>query len=225
MFDLRICVNKFRQIRTYYADLPGNPPGVGANIQLRYSPAVTYNPLINYNPTTAGSELHWIGRVMSNHNFKTNQHGDTEDVIDVASGQPNPFYDLNPSVTFTDEDDFADGPARPDLQNDHYWSAELYLVEKTPGKQEVTIYNGISWGWRNTVTPPPPVSLPPCVGGSGGGGCLTTVSTNRNLLFFNSGNAAQFRKPVDEPTTALGLLALGAWGAVQGLKIRKSKQQ
>ncbi|WP_026098655.1 PEP-CTERM sorting domain-containing protein [Kamptonema formosum] len=39
-------------------------------------------------------------------------------------------------------------------QYNHYWSAELYLVEPTAPKQ-VTIYNGISWGWKNEVVPEP----------------------------------------------------------------------
>ncbi len=58
-------------------------------------------------------------------------------------------------------------------------------------------------------------NFPPCIGGSGGGGCFTITSLAAN----------RYTRPssVPEPTTVLGLLALSTWGAVQGLKIRKSK--
>jgi hypothetical protein len=78
---------------------------------------------------------------------------------------------------------FADAPQRADFTETWDWSAELYLTE-TNGSQ-VTLYDGISWGWSTTVTtdpPPPPPSSPTCSPstsrrivsspGSGGGGVV-----------------------------------------------------
>ncbi|PPT07655.1 hypothetical protein CKA32_004779 [Geitlerinema sp. FC II] len=132
----------------YYTDVNDfRHPGqdyIGSQIKIRYTPGYG-------DPTPAENQLHWIQRVISNHSSATGVHGDDEDVIDVSSGQTNPFYDLIPNISFTDEDDFADGPKRPDLQNNHVWLGELFLVEIPDRSQpkKVTVYNGISWGWRN----------------------------------------------------------------------------
>ena len=65
-------------------------------------------------------------------------------------------------------------------------------------------------------------------GGSGGGGCARTLAlrtVNQSLPIFDidkdytSGKS----KSVPESTPALGLLALGAWGIVKALKIKKDK--
>lgn len=48
---------------------------------------------------------------------------------------------------------FGDAPNRDDPQNDHTWDAELWLAKETREpvslNKKVTLYNGISWGWRN----------------------------------------------------------------------------
>ncbi len=205
------------EIRTYYANVQGNPPGVGSQFQLFYNPAGS-------DPTPAGNQLHWIQRVVNNHNLTNNPgHGNNEDVIDVPLGQTNPFYDLIPGISFTDEDDFADGPTRPDPWNEHTWFAELHLVEipdPVNAPKTVTIYNGISWGWRNTVTPPNTGGG--CNGSSGGGGCAGTF-VSQELPLSDGVNASQSPYSVPEPISTFGLLGLGAWGVFQGLKIRKNK--
>ena len=53
---------------------------------------------------------------------------------------------------------FRDVPSRDDIYyNNKNWSAELYLAEvQDPinNPKQVTIYNGISWGWKSIFTPP-----------------------------------------------------------------------
>jgi|JFJP01.1.fsa_nt_gi PEP-CTERM putative exosortase interaction domain len=199
------------------------PVAVGAQIKLHYTAGLG-------DPIPAINQLHWIQWVRSNHSYATNTHGDNEDVIDVPSGQSNPFYDLIPGIAYTDEENFADGPKRFDIENDHLWSAELFLVEvPDPIKPKtVTVYNGISWGWRNLYTPP--ISLPPlpCDGSSGGGGCVTTANNfgirELPLSDFDSGDPNQLPEKVPEPTTIFGLLALGAAGTIKILKNKFNKQ-
>lgn len=121
------------------------------------------------------------------------------------------------------------GTGRPDIDEKHDWYAELYLVQETAPKT-VTIYNGISWGWNNTFTPSSPISLPPirCDGSSGGGGCFTTASDiairELPLSDFDSGDPNQSAEKVPEPTTILGLFALGAASTIQILKNKFNKQ-
>ncbi len=191
-------------IPVYEAFVPGVPSGnnsVGAQLQVVYVPG-TGAPM----PST--SELHWIQRVTSNHGTTSSLnllsglpivtdrgHGTLEDKIDVVSDQLNPnspfynpFYDQfgNATETF-----FVDTPTRPDPAEPHTWAAELYLAEvKDPinNPKDVTIYEGLKWGWRNTVTPPPPPPPPPSpsvcdpgsnAGGSGGGGVGCTRACDR----------------------------------------------
>ncbi len=121
-------------------------PAVGAEIYLRYTlGAGDPQP----NPALGGS-CHWIQRVRDNHNITDNPgHGNLEDVIDVGGALP--YYDQvgdagwNAAAgTFY----FHDWPSRPDRRRYHWWDAELYLVDETAA-QAATIYNGVSWGWRN----------------------------------------------------------------------------
>jgi hypothetical protein len=117
-------------------------PVVGGQLGLRYN-------YVDSDPTPDGS-LHWIQRVVSNHSI-TGNHGNQEDVIDIFPGQPNPFYDYVFDATETTFNDF---PRRTDPVQNHNWLAELYLVKET-GPRQVTIYNGIQWGWSNTTQPVP----------------------------------------------------------------------
>ncbi len=118
-------------------------PVVGGQLQLRYN-------YVDSDPIPDGS-LHWIQRVVNNHSL-TGNHGDQEDVIDIApAGQPNPYYDHTFDATETTFNDFS---RRPDPAQNHNWLAELYLVKET-GVRQATIYNGIQWGWSNTAQPVP----------------------------------------------------------------------
>ena len=171
---------------------------VGGQTLLYYQPGTN-------DPRPGRNSLHWIQRVVSNHSFATNQHGDDEDVIDIYPGQKNPFYDLIPGYPHLGGTFFEDRSVRPDIQNDHLWLAELYLAEvKDLNKSTVvTIHNGITWGWRNIFTPvqaSAPTDPPPACdnssstsgggsgGGSGGSGCSDNgwgdERDNRELPLF-----------------------------------------
>jgi hypothetical protein len=113
--------------------------GVGSFIDVSYVPGAG-------DPTPAASNLHWIQRVVDNHNIGPGGgHGVPENIIDVDPGQPNPYYD---DGGFAGEDFLVDVPYRNDPDKNHNWLAELFLVEETAANT-VTIYNGIQWGWKN----------------------------------------------------------------------------
>lgn len=122
-----------------------NPNSVGANFAMDFV-AGAGDP--------AGVVFHWIQRVFDNHAFD-GAHGVNEDLIDATttSALTNPgrlFYDFD--VAFATPPHFEDSPRRPDPQNFHSWNAELYLVSiPNVGSKNVTIYNGVSWGWTNSV--------------------------------------------------------------------------
>jgi hypothetical protein len=128
----------------------GEPARVGARFRLEYEPG-------NGDPKPEDSELHWIQRVINNHNIRNNEsgeHGINADIIDNKGREEDPYYDTTFGVQPFDEKTFRDFARRADPGNNHNWLAELYLVERTAPKQ-VTIYNGIQWGWENRVEPVP----------------------------------------------------------------------
>lgn len=196
---------------------------VGADIRVFYNPAQG-DPVGN---------THWIQGVFNNHAVENTLsgpidlgHGTLENKVDVVTEQTNPnyIYPQNPAKqTFNPYYDtfgqatavsFYDIPNRRDVQESHTWLAALYLVQETAPKQ-VTVYNGFLWGWGNEYTPAP------CTGGSGGGGC--TQAVNRSGI--PSGNIAVLPESVPESSSILGILLLGAWGVIQGMKIKNHKQQ
>lgn len=225
-------------------DKTGKPTvNAGANIQLRYIPPLSV-PLPGSIPDP--NKLHWIQRVTAyDLTDLTKIKGDPNNFIDVPSTQNNPFYDLNPGVKLPNKYTFQDMPGKTRFQANSTtivdtFVAELFLVSGpdpvlVPDPLKVpklfTIYNGISWSWKNTFTPPPSGGGGGgCSGGSGGGGCTTvafaarTIDRELPLSDIDSDEASQSPKSVPEPTTALGVLVLGAWGVVQGLKKRIAKQ-
>lgn len=122
----------------------GTPTGVGAEFQLEYIPG-------SGDPSLSNS-LHWIQRVVNNHSVGTLHNNEMVDIIDNLSSPINPFYPYDTeSGPFRS---FYDFPYRSDADNNHYWLANLYLVNETAPNQ-VTIYNGIEWGWENLVEPVP----------------------------------------------------------------------
>lgn len=127
----------------------GTAERVGAELRLEYIPGPG-------DPTPLNNSLHWIQRVFNNHDNQTDVHNDFDDKIDVGSQLINPFYDTLGAAT---ETIFYDFSGRIDTNNNHSWLADLYLVDET-SPQNVTIYNGIQWGWSNTVEPvPEPVTI------------------------------------------------------------------
>jgi hypothetical protein len=231
----------------------GNIPvdNVGAEIKVLYKPVVGKDPVDN--------QVHFIQRIFDNHAIISTLsgpidlgHGSLEDRIDTMREQTdtkyiqsqqqifNPFYDTYGRITRDAQNNtilFQDLSNRIDMFDNHDWSAELYVVRETAPKT-VTIYNGISWGWKNTYTPPKVSSSPkpnptplPCNGGggSGGGGCIRASSV-QNLLQelplsdFDSGEVFVPPESVPEPTTILGILGIGVWGAALRLKRKNHKQ-
>ena len=138
------------EIQAY--DAVATSDNVGAQLLLNYIPGISVT-----DPTPELNNLHWIQRVYDNHNVTNNPgHGNIENVIDIGSGVTNPFYD---TAFLANETTFFDFSRRPDVNSSHNWLAELYLVEEIAPRQ-VTIYNGIQWGWENTVeSVPEPLTI------------------------------------------------------------------
>jgi hypothetical protein len=102
--------------------------------------AVDDDPQFNY--------INWVQRVTSNHAWDSDDHGDSEDTLDVKRDAPRPFY-------FPDYDyrpNFFDRSYRGDFDQPHFWNAELFLT-KDYSSGTVEIYNGIAWGWKNVRLP------------------------------------------------------------------------
>jgi|GEM_PF-4879744 len=126
---------------------------LGTEFQLKYTPGKG-DPIAD--PDRAKNTVHWIQRVIDNHNITTNPgHGNAEDIVDIGKTQVTPYYD---DPTFSLPPVFYDFPSRNDPTKAHSWTAELYLVQETAAKT-VTVYNGVKWGWQNTVVPEPATLL------------------------------------------------------------------
>lgn len=140
---------------------------VGANFNLTYKPTGT-DPGANGNY----ANLHWIQRVFDNFNITAPNpanrgFGKPEDVIDNDPNNPAlPYYDgliknaKGMLVPFSIVPNFEDASRRAAMPG-ITWSAELFLVKddgKVNGKEELTVYDGVSWGWR-TVVPEPATVL------------------------------------------------------------------
>ncbi|MEG3858409.1 hypothetical protein QT974_04735 [Microcoleus sp. herbarium12] len=153
--------------------IPFVTPNVGAEIQVLYNPVVGQDPV--------GTNVHFIQRVVNNHAYISTlqgvikqPYGTLENKIDTVIEQTqlsfldpqnpqkqtfNPFYDTyGKTVRYPNQTIlFRDYPVRDDIYNNKAWDAELYLAEvKDPLNKpnEVTIYDGISWGWKSIFTPP-----------------------------------------------------------------------
>ncbi|MEH2215824.1 MAG: hypothetical protein V7K72_01560 [Nostoc sp.] len=278
--------------------------GVGAYIDIKYNSQKT-------DPKPGLGKIHWIQHIVNNHSIYNEYqvhtdegtHGLRYDGLDIPiSMNVNPYYD---TLGTANESSFRDKSYRLDPKNPHTWFAELYLVEET-AEREVTIYNGIRWGWinkvyrrKNPLPIPIPIRIPEipkfepipipipkipdlvCNPGSGGGGCNRTQTdgifdndsieninqeisysnideTNwtedfdfdindpdwieeqdPSVLEFENWDWTSDEEPildenqeednsespvsVPESTSALGLLALGAWGIMKAMKIRLEK--
>ena len=137
---------------------------VGASLALEYRPGAG-------DPTRENNRLNWIQRVVSNHSHN-GDHGSNENIIDDSNNRfnTNPFYYDLP--TFLQESIFSKSVFREDTNREHNWLAELYLVEQT-GSNEVTVYNGIQWGWENRVEAvPEPLTMFGAVAALGYGALL-----------------------------------------------------
>jgi hypothetical protein len=113
--------------------------GLPRGFAVRYTGAAQANP-------------HWIQVIRDNHNITNNPgHGNDEHIVD--SGAATPYYDDGAAADATN---FFDAPSRSDSTESHYWIGALYYASaKGPGlaAQEVTILNGMLWGWGNLFFP------------------------------------------------------------------------
>jgi hypothetical protein len=139
-------------LKVHSYDVDGTPTRVGIEFPL-IGFDVEYVPGVG-DPT---ANVHWIQVVTNNHNVTNNPgHGNPENVVDnpFSPGGRAPYYDDGGAA---DSRNFLDAPARNDANMTHHWIADLYLVTgpapTTPG--QVTIYNGIRWGWENHPVPEP----------------------------------------------------------------------
>lgn len=223
----------------------------GSQIQLRYIPPPTSTSKPSPSaivPSPLPNTLHWIQQVTRN--IQGGPHSGIYNFIDIDSTQNNPFYDLNPkNRPLPDKYTFIDFPGlrtpatiTPTTTITDTFIAQLYLVgvaDPINAPQKVTIYDGISWAWQNQLTPPSPkpnsspksTTNPPACnsGGSGGGGCgsvfsARTVMEELPLSDFDSGEVFVPPESVPEPTTILGILGIGVWGAALRLKRKNHKQ-
>jgi hypothetical protein len=143
-------------ITTYQAQ--GDANFVGALFRADYNPGQG-DPMRNF---------HWIQRVVADNR-------PAPGVIDVKPGQTSdPYYDtgFNPGSTY-----FTDNPARG-ASSPHWWSGEVYLVVETAPKT-FTIYNGVRWGWVNTL-PEPSALLLGALGLAGAAGCGAAARARRH---------------------------------------------
>lgn len=165
------------QIITHYACAPQTPcggeldeeepflNGVGSTLQLDYYPDLSSNDPIPDRIT--GDTVKWIQRVRNNHAIKSNpnpdKHGIFEDILDTNVGQSDPYYSGSQGegkksifdLSLYPYKFFGDAPYRIDPQESHFWDAELYLakeiIDRATATKKVTIYDGLSWGWRNAT--------------------------------------------------------------------------
>jgi hypothetical protein len=119
------------EVITYRAT--GKPDMVGATIVLSYKPG-------EGDPTPKSNTLKWIERVVPN-----NVDGKEEDYVNTEED----YIEGN-----VEERSFLGVSLREDTNKPHKWLAELYLAEETEPNQ-ITIYNGIQWGWENKVIQQP----------------------------------------------------------------------
>lgn len=147
-------------ISKYYVFVNGEDvSGCGGGFVFDYLPKES-DPV-----ATDSIKLHWIQRIVSNH--RTNSaHGTEENKIvfwksEKGKKQPEtPFFDVDPksgkkaklSASRSLPPHFEYETGKNDPENDHNWSSEVYLASIDRKKpKSVTIYNGIRWGWTNSI--------------------------------------------------------------------------
>lgn len=136
-------------LRVHTYNVYGANDGVGAEFDIEYVPG-------EGDPT---DNIHWIQVVTDNHNItdanpKNQGHGKAENIVDInlkLNNFVNPYYDNGFAGDSRNLYDFAGR----EPENPHTWTAELYLVSGPNAAGEVTIWNGVRWGWENHMVPEP----------------------------------------------------------------------
>jgi len=127
--------------------------GVGSTFYLKYHPAPT-----DPQPGQKGKQLHWIQMVRANYGEGIPGLIPHIPFIDNGFRSDDPYYD---TTGMAGESFFMDrpyAPTEPAAKRNNYFDAELYLVEEilrpATEPRQVTIYNGIRWGWSNKIIRP-----------------------------------------------------------------------
>jgi|GEM_PF-3596577 len=161
----------------FYRPGPGDPP---TSVPVSGTPNLTQaNPNLRW-IQIVNSELIVNSNVVLNEKFADNG----EPPANFINSPPfYPLADIRQDSKFSQDPNrriltFADASQRADVTKDYDWLAELYLAEiKDPGKpNEVTVYEGVQWGWSSTFTPK--ITF----GGSGGGGFLPGISQHNPIV-------------------------------------------
>jgi hypothetical protein len=113
--------------------------------------AVPFRALYTGSPLPSGSRLDWVQTVSSN----VTSDGRSP-FIDNAKDPTVPFYsqtaaNLLPGL-LPGQINFYDRPARSreflETVNPINWSAKLYPVRVDPNSKQITVYDGVSWGFK-----------------------------------------------------------------------------
>jgi hypothetical protein len=138
----------------------GKQMGVGATIWIDYEADPNDEPkfgqtywIQRVNVNTGGQPVSAYGMTATSFNLIDNLSSNTPFYLAADYlGRFNPQTKL-PSYSFLDVPYVLGTNSNPSYIYNHDWNFELYLAYLRPN-QEVTIYNGISWGWTNTFTRP-----------------------------------------------------------------------
>jgi hypothetical protein len=159
-------VDRAPQVRAGAITQPAeNDPGLGgAVIGLHYTPAPR-------STDPAAADVHWIQVVRTNaplaaeQRYGSNRGGGIyyfiDDLTDNQNTAPtNPFYD---NVHSAEGPDFIDNPARGFVRgldgNEITFQAQVFLATGTiaanPRDTTLRIYDGVWWGFHNSIVPSP----------------------------------------------------------------------
>jgi hypothetical protein len=218
---------------------PKNKDAVGALFTMRYKPAPGEPSGANANYVQVANSSY------SNFAGSPCVYPANTWYIDRLCNAATPFY-LN-ALGLSSGTFFADRPFFSKSELNIVFMADLFFV-KQDNNNLVTLYDGVSWGWRNDVTrvskvapsllsplspsPNPPRSPQPngrCFGDASCYGNYYAASINSDLIIAESdilsdSNALQIQEAESVPTPALlpGMIATGIY---HGRKWRKRKQR
>jgi hypothetical protein len=122
------------RVRTYEAFFNQTNNVIGGALDLDY-----------VNTGTGPANVSWIQVVY------TNIFGGEASFVD-ATAPGTPLYD---ALGTADGTFFWDRSQHPEDLGEYYFYADLYVVDHAPGAANITIWQGLSWGW-NTLRPAGP---------------------------------------------------------------------
>ncbi|MGB7711530.1 MAG: hypothetical protein WBL95_18670 [Microcoleus sp.] len=144
--------------------------GIGSALSLIYRPG-TSKRQPNPDPKNRNNLLYWIQRVTTNYPDKNKgpicaKRSSIDNLSPQGNNATYPYYSFGNPLSSNRL--FEHRHDRPDtgnnLNRNYYWTAELYLAQANLlNQREVTIYNGVRWGWTYEYFPnqnPVPVPVP-----------------------------------------------------------------